>query len=274
MGLHSFLHYLVIIIHLKMKNYFMTAAVLAVSTLAQAQVTWEADYEPYQEASVYKIEGEGHKYGGKSNSGNIRLYNSDHSLWKEFPVPSVAGTDVFYSIIPPTKYLFNSDDEIEMGVLIYGGSGSADDRLLIFSETGTIIFDHVGTSNVQLKEVNGQWKLLLVHIPASPALPYVKVFGLPGTYTTGPKTLPGGINSQLYPNPVTHAATVSYKLPDGVHTARMTVTNSAGQVVKTYTITDQYSNILIQKDAMAPGLYSYTITSTGAAHHGGTFIVQ
>ncbi len=257
-----------------MKKYAIVAALVAASTYTHAQVSWEADYAPYQEASVYKIEGEGHKIGGNSNAGTIRLYNADHSLWKEFPVPTITSSDYFYTVIPPTKHLFNSDDDIEIGVMIPGGSGLADDRLLIFSETGSIVFDHVGATSVQIKEVNGQWKLIFVNVPPSPALGFVKVYGLPGLYTTGPKTLPGGIKSELYPNPVTHAATVAYKLPDGVHTAQMTVTNAMGQVVKTYTITDQYSNVLIYKDAMPPGMYTYTISSTGAAHRGGTFMVE
>lgn len=246
-------------------------ALLLSPLAAGAQVTLEKDYTNAYQTKVVDIEGEGQKYINVSDQNNrVMIYNADHSVYKAININPVSGVSGFYGAPSfASKYLFNNDAKIELIVVyIAGGTFYGD----IVNEDGTLIKRINGCGLTELVKVGNDWKLL-AHITG--AATNTQVYALPGQYTgilpQGGKESP---NASLYPNPLETSATLSYSLPNGANTGNIKVYNSAGVMVRNYTISSQYDNVLIYKNELPAGVYTYSVSAPGYQAVADKFIIR
>lgn len=247
-----------------MKKAILMVAAIATATLASAQITLEHSYTgKNMSLQVVTIEGEGNKYMALDTlTQNVQLYNADHTLWKTIATAPSAG----YSLVNwsyPSKYLFNSDGNVEILVSYYSTS-PLNYHTKIISETGAVVQDFSNHYYGFVKNVNGAWKLLLYNTGAGAfgSRTYSDVYSLPGVYT-GMKNINGETSGTVSPNPASSSFTLAYRLPSDTHVAELNVYDVSGQLVKSMTITDLFNDVVINSEDLAPGMYIYNISGGG-----------
>lgn len=100
-----------------MKRAF-TIVMIMLGFYAKAQVVLEHSYSSNWQMEVVNIEGDGYKYLGVDTlTKDIKIYNTDHSLWKTIHTSIPAGATVYSVSSFASKYLFNADNKIETMVL-------------------------------------------------------------------------------------------------------------------------------------------------------------
>ena len=66
--------------------------------------------------------------------------------------------------------------------------------------------------------------------------------------------------AQNIPNPFNNNSSISYYIPAGLHNAQLIITNVAGDVLKTYTITQSgFGKQIISGNELASGIYQYSL---------------
>ena len=254
------------------KKYFMKKFVLILCAffmgiLAQAQITLEHSYYNNSTINPIKIEVDGDKYMGIDTlTFNINLYNADHTLWKVIPTHVPDSMYKYVYAYYPSKYLFNTDDNIEVIIFIQishvGGSSYIPPTydIRVINELGTVLADYPGRIFQGLFPINGAWKM---HLHNSDATYHEEIYGLTGTYSGLRVKNPNSTatETELYPNPVENSAVLMYNLPMGTHKAQLNIYNSMGKIVRQSELTDQFDNVLIPKNELPTGVYIYKITS-------------
>ena len=234
----------------------------ALSLTAHAQGTLEHTYQGnYTSANVCRLEDYGDKYIMIDTlSHNLLLFNDDHSLFRTIPtnIPAGFGYPYFYL---PSQYLFNNDNKIEVVVIctaLYPNTGYT---CRLINEDGTVLQTYTDGTYVRAFDINGSWKLMVNKAHSNPQYASVDIYDLPGQWTTNVNIAqkPAGMQHSMAPNPMHDAATLGYTLPAGVHTGTLNIYNVAGVLMRTCTISDQFSNILIARDQLPSGMYTYEI---------------
>lgn len=247
-------------------------ALLLSPLAAGAQVTLEKSYATAYQTQVVYIENEGAKYFNVSDQHNkAYIYNADHSVWKTINLNLIGGvTHMHPTPALVSKYLFDSDAEIEFLVTYYVGATSYTD---LINEDGTLIKRFNNCVYADLLHVNNDWKLLATISGSSHV--YTDVYALPGQYTgILPQDGKESPEASLYPNPVETSATLRYSLPNGTHTGSIKVYNSAGAMVRNYTVSSQHDNILIYKNELPAGVYTYSVSAPGYQAVADKFIIR
>lgn len=251
-----------------MKKLF-TIAMIMFAAFAKGQVTLEHSYSTNWQMEVVNIEGDGYKYLGVDTATRaIKIYNTDHSLWKTINTSIPQGATIFSASSYASKYLFNADSKIEVMVTyIFASSFKAE----LYNEDGTVLNTFNNASSLNIASVNGTWKLL-VRLNTSPQ--HTDVYSLPGQWTgvsaLGKTIASGGI----YPNPLESTATIKYELPSGTNQGTINVYSDAGTLVRSYTVTSQFSELLISKDQLSTGVYFYDIVTANGREAGQKFVVR
>lgn len=249
----------------------LTIAMMALLISAKAQVTLEHSYSSNWQMEVVNIEGDGYKYlGVDTATKDIKIYNTDHSLWKTIHT-SIPQASLIYSVNSfASKYLFNADNKIEVMVL-YAIIPSYTYKAELYNEDGTILNTFNNTSSYNIANVDGDWKLLIRN-GTSPQ--YTDVYSLPGQWTGISVTGKASPSSNIFPNPLEDAATIRYELPAGCTQATLAIYNMAGQQLRSYNITNQFSDIVIDKGTLPTGNYIYDITTPNGRQPGQKFMIR
>lgn len=247
-------------------------AMMATAATTNAQMTLEHTYSSNWIMEAVNIEGDGGKYVGvEEPSKKIIIYNADHTVWKTINTAIPATASIYGANTFASKYLFNTDAKIEVAVVYIDGVNFKGE---IYNEDGTVLLSVNKCQVFQLKKVNADWKLLAQLANTGTPTQITAVYSLPGQYTgmRKPKTESG--ETAIYPNPMDNAATIEYSLPSGVHTAKLNVYNMQMQLLRSYDITDQFHNIIIQREDMPAGNYLYNIEAAGTTPITKQFVVQ
>jgi flagellar hook assembly protein FlgD len=73
-----------------------------------------------------------------------------------------------------------------------------------------------------------------------------------------------GSLEQNAPNPVNGTTTIRYHVPENTTSARLTITNAKGQVVKTISLSNRGNGqVNVNKSMLAAGTYHYTLYVDG-----------
>ncbi len=253
-----------------MKKSFLILCAMVMGILVQAQITYEHSYLGKVSMFYAKLDVEGYKYIGVDTlTKNVQLFNTDHTLWKTIPITQPANCKgVGLNASVTSEHLFNSDDKIEVAISfsIKDSIGWAYDTKII-NEDGVVIFDFPNIGGVSIYNIAGVWKLFGSFYQHSPTFTqtytHTDVYGLPGTYS-GMRVMNTNstvTETELYPNPVENSAVLVYNLPEGTHNAQLSIYNSAGRMVRQSEITDQFDNVLIEKNGLPTGVYIYKIAN-------------
>lgn len=254
-----------------MKKIF-TIALMAIGLYAKGQVVLEHSYSSNWQMEVVNIEGDGYKYlGVDTTTKDIKIYNTDHSLWKTINT-NIPQSAVIYSLSSYcSKYLFNADNKLEVMVMYYVTSPSVSYVAELYNEDGVILNTFNNASSYTIAQVNSGWKLL-VRFGTSPQ--HTEVYSLPGqwagTSSLGKPSLP----NKIFPNPIENTATIHYTLPNAASQGILNIYNGAGINVRSYTVTGQFNDLVIDKGSLPPGIYIYDISTANGRQAGQRFVIQ
>lgn len=255
----------------------IAAVLLFISCTSQAQLLHEYDYVNNAPLQVVKIENDGPKYVAvKLDNSAISIYNTDHTLWKSIPLSLPATLSAVVTASYCSKHLFNSDNNIEI-LLTYNelvGTNIVYTTLLL-NEIGNTLYTLKNIFSVQVKEIEGTWKLIASYMPTNGKY-YSSVYSLPGQWTGASNILPtgGNGNTEIYPNPLAFFSTLAYILPNNSKSGSIQVFNNIGQMVKSYLLSTNAGDILLNKGDYLPGQYIYKVIADNEAVMTNSFIVN
>ncbi len=253
----------------------LTIALTTLSLLARAQVTLEHSYPTNYPMSVCHLEDYGDKYIGiDTATKNVLIYNADHSLWKTVNTGIPNGVITVNTVYLASQYLFNNDNKIEFIVCYYVTSPTITYTSKLLNEDGVLIHTFNNGAFPTIRKINSDWKLLINVLNYSPVSNYTEVYAVPGQWTGLTYAGKSGESNSIFPNPVESSATIRYELPTGLTQGSLNIYNMAGQQVRSYTVSNQFSDILINKGELPAGTYVYDIVTSAGRQAGQKFIVQ
>lgn len=270
-----------------MKGTFITTIIVIISTVLNAQISLEQTYiaeNVDENAGITSLESAGKKYFVyEAGAYKLKLYNLDHSLYKEIniDITSVIDTSIYinqeYNLpFYITENLFDTDNEVEflLYVFLYDASFSPiiERRTLIVNEDGSILlnkgntwvdFEHLYLNPPIQNTIEGT-KMILFFGRDSAA-----VYSLPGqlpcdnacndSMSTGFKSpslfqqKPRSLN--IYPNPTTNIVNVDYSLPEGVDQGELVLLDVEGREIKRYKIDRSFNYLSLSTSDLTSGLY-------------------
>lgn len=236
-----------------------------------SQIIQEKNFPLHSTFQVVEIENEGAKYlAANIYDKSVTLYNPDYTVYKKMQVPV---WDTILNLHPSyaSKGLFDTNTDIE--VLISAtlkNSLGIYYRLFVLKENGAIYYEFPNAHTGQIKNVNGNFKLIVNDILQTPN--GVKIYSLVGKYIGIKKVTSSGGNVNIYPNPVISSSKISYQLPDNDRTGVVSIYDTKGSLIRSYNI-QQSGNIHINNMQYPAGLYIYSLLSDNYSYQG-SFVVQ
>jgi hypothetical protein len=216
-------------------------------------------------SGIYYIIEEGQK---------LKLYSSNHSLYKEFDIPAISGYSASLGLV--TDKLYNIDEKIEF--LIKYGSMSGD-KTIVYNEDNEIVFSNddatfpisvINPPNLAkwLFKAENQWKMLLY----SRTLEKTYVYSLPGTLpepeccvvsSTEPtqRKEKRSSLSNPYPNPSSEYAKIEFQLPPGESTGEIYIYNKDGIVINKYKVDKTFGYLQLNNSDLPSGMYYYNLVT-------------
>lgn len=246
------------------------------------QITLEHSYPNGNwQTSMVKLSNSGMKYQWVDvTSGQMKLYNLDHSLFKSMTFPVLSGkTGVWVVYVSETT--FDLDAEVEFMVYYQDDGNWSNSVTKIINETGDVILDKAsetpamnsyGDKIEAIFNTTSATKMILNNHNDNAS----KVYSLPGTLiATAIKNLDNNHNFiETYPNPAGNFIKLAYTLPTNIKEANVSIYDLKGKIVKTYTIDNNYKELLIDTQEFSNGAYLCQIDSNGLKISDTKFIVQ
>jgi hypothetical protein len=251
---------------------------------AHAQITVEhvySDYFTYH--ALLEVDSGDFKYVFYNYVDTVSIYNLDHTIDRVIKLPIIKDSTGGYAdkLDQISKKLFDHDDNYECLISHLSKPFS----VRIYKENGDVLF---GCENCKLANTSG--------INASSATPFsitntdkgtkmmidyldtnfhpfqTVVFSLPGKLPSTCVTKSGGTNgvqmisgsslpTSAYPNPSNGQVHIDYKLPDGVATGDIVITNIEGKEVRRFKVGNMFNDILIQNSDLPSGSYFYKVVT-------------
>lgn len=250
---------------------FLVTAFMFCTLQSFAQISLENTYSKVSGFGVFNFDSDGDKFVFyDADSRNIQLYNTNHTLWKSFSsqIPTGYNLAGLYCV---SKKFFNGDNSIEAAVGFYSTSPTKY-TLHIVKDDGSKLLTIDDGYYCFARKVNSDWKFIAYKSSYTEAL----VYSVPGVYTSmapepsSPITEP----SSIFPNPFSAAATLKYSLPSGSREGTIEVYNLSGTLVRTYRVTDHFSDILITRGELPAGMYVYKVSAEGRPVASERFVIE
>lgn len=265
-----------------MNKLFITLIVILFAIRSNGQITLEHSYPNGKwKTSMVKLANSGMKYMWSNNStGQLILYNLDHSIFKSmnYPVPA-SNVDVLIYYISETT--FDLDNEVEFMAIYDQFNNVASASTKIINEDGTVIFTKngetppTGIDEDEIQSIfntsNGTKMILDSYNDNSE-----KVYNLPGTLiVTNIKNYEYNNNFiKPYPNPANSYIRLAYTLPSNIKEAKVSIFDVNGNVIRTYRIDGNFKELLIDTNELVDGLYFCQINSNGQKISSTEFLVK
>lgn len=248
-----------------------------------AQITLEHSYPNGKwQTSIVKLSNSGMKYQWVNvSTGELKLYNLDHSLFKSMTFPVLANmsnTEVAYV----SETTFDLDANVEFMVYYQDDNNWINSITKIIDESGVVILNatsetpsintYDGIHGAIFNTPSGTKMILDNHSDSA-----AKVYSLPGTLVATAIKVPDYINNNFlksYPNPSENYIYLAYTFPSNIKEALVSIYNIEGKVVKTYTIDNNYKELHIDTQEFKNGTYICQIQSNGLKIASTKFIVQ
>lgn len=249
---------------------------LILSSSASAQITLENTYNVAGSASyltTVELLNSGYKYVlTESSAFQVKLYNTNHSLWKTINVPTIAGYTLIgvYNI---SEGLFNTNSQVEC-VAYYANYSSSPVQLYtkVIDETGAVIKDIPNRAFAGVVATSSNTFKLIVNdnnmIRDIYSLPGIlSNLGLPNDGELGQVGL-------SFPNPSNQFITLSYDLSVSNTAGIMNIYNLNGQLIESFNVDNSFNNILLDISNYSNGTYRYSLTVNGIESTSNSFIKQ
>jgi hypothetical protein len=240
------------------------AALCLLTTISYGQITFENTYNiPVNGIEAYKFGNTDTKYITLNQSSNlVTIFNQNHSVYKSFTIPTQPSSFFvgFYS-----ETLFNNDNLVEYMVSHNTNvCGLSTYKMKIYNENGTIVFQKDSLSiipsvikNTFFNSPQGTKMILNQYVSCAPNQLASSVYSLGGQLYTKVKDN-DGLNQnefRVFPNPSSNYFKVEYKLPVNTTEGLMEIYNIQGQLMKSYKLSNQLTDILIESTELQSGSY-------------------
>lgn len=235
---------------LRASALLMTGVLLSSGAL-HAQITPEHNYT----SLVFpgKLSTGDVKYAGYSSltktTGQVKIYNANHSLYKQVNVTIPAGATVD-EITHLSDKLFNTTTGVEFVLNMYGA-------MRVIDENGAVLFARDSTSYPQIYNTPTGTKMLLNYYNQSIA----RVYALGGTLTAlavAPKAASDALLP--YPNPTAADIRLPYSVAAG-QVAQLVVRDVTGRQVSSYQVDSAFDHLLFSTQGLRAGIYFYTVAN-------------
>lgn len=266
----------------EMKKIINLVVFVLLTSHLSGQITLEHSYTNGKwQTSMVKLSNSGMKYQWVDvSSGELKLYNLDHSLFKSMTFPVLTGKSGVW-VVYVSETTFDLDAEVEFMVYYQDDGNWVNSVTKIMNETGAVIFDKTSetpamnsyTDKIEsIFNTTSGTKMILDNHSDNAS----KVYSLPGTLiATAIKKLDYNDHFlETYPNPAENYIKLAYTLPKNIREAKVSIYDIKGNIVKTYTIDKNYKELLIDTQEFSNGAYLCQIYSNGMKISDTKFIVQ
>lgn len=248
-----------------MKKYLLPVLLLWVMSIF-CQITLEHDYSNGQ-INYTHLKNSGEKYYLLDRTGlSLKLYNIDHSLYKDVSVPVA-----FDGYLPLFAYvvsedLFTLNGEICF-VCVYMHATDNTYKARVVSETAGILLEIENANYANaIQTDNDGAKLITWHYSTTGLEMSSKVYSVPGSVHQvtdigdGWEALPQTVKlDPAYPNPSNGTITINYKLPLSENIGKIIIYDLAGRKVSEYLVDKTFNNLKISTDKLSSGTYLYVL---------------
>jgi hypothetical protein len=247
-----------------MKAIFFSIVLSSVFTILSAQLTLEHSYN--YSGTLTEIEKNEYKYFVQDvPQSQCRIYNEDHTLYKtinlEVPSGYTLNDTKFVS-----KYLFNSDDKVELLYIYIKTTMLEGERiyqygLRVVDEIGTVLLNLNNGGYAELKKGSDGMKLLAYQYIYfdSYYLIYTNVYELGGSMKTVVAENEPGLN--IYPNPASDMITITMDPWTQINNGQVMITDMSGHTVNKALIQSGNNICRLETAWMSPGSYVLSVLS-------------
>lgn len=220
-------------------------------------------------------------------TNQVILYNLDHSIFKTMSFSTYPGANSI-TVWYVSENTFDLDNEVEF-MAYYGTDGPGQQQVYvtrIYNETGTILFEKIGETPVWVSEGEPYDAINAIYSTSSGTKMILNssidnsanIYSLPGS-------LPLAINEiispefnseiKLFPNPTkNNKISIAYTLPENVKIGKVNIYNTAGQIIKTFNVDNNFSTIELNTENLASGTYVCEVLGNSKRISTSQFIVQ
>lgn len=261
------------------KLVYILIALMAVSATS-AQITLEATYS--HSGTYTRLALSGYKYYVMDvGTSQCRIYNTNHTLWKTIAL-SVPVDNYLYDIKHVSENLFTTDNSLCLAYIYYSYNSAKQYYTYtarIIRENGTELLTIPGCQYIYIHSLTGVGTKMLTYSYDYSSFPYAiqtRAYNLPGQYITGTsdEQNPSGAWLKAFPNPAGDYTTIGVRLPEGVKSGVLTITDTVGKLLMSYAVDGQTTQLFIPTAQLPRGLYLYSVSSGSLILPGGKFIVQ
>jgi len=255
----------------------ITAAIALIVLLllgnhVKSQITLDHTYNGW--ASVANLEISGYKYYVLDvQNETLKLYNTDHSLWKSVNLSVPAGYQLTTTVYNISENLFSLDGKVCFTYSYYTTTPDYQSETIVINENGTVLLTIAGANYAYAVKVEEDTKLLVYITNYTTNVTTTKVYDLPGDLTTEVSSLPS--ESLLpFPNPAMDVLTIPYPSGEMTEGGEIRVFNSGGRLMKSYQVDNTFNHIIIQPGTLSSGVYHYKILNSTGELDAGSFVVR
>lgn len=253
-----------------MKKFLLAAGLLLAGASAQAQITLEHKYA--EQIQVFKLSTGEVKYAAyfPGTSGQVRVYNQNHSILRQVTVPLPAGVDAYVDYV--SDRLFNTNSGLEFVLFYSSGAPNYTDKAQVFDEAGASLLQADSCSFIDIRNTPLGTKLITYQRKPTNGN-YSKVYSLPGAITALRTSAAVGASTEVpYPNPASVAISLPYLVARG-QVGKLVVVDAAGRVVTSYQVDSTFDALLLDAREVRPGVYHYRVESNGSTSPSKKFVV-
>lgn len=260
-----------------MKNTFF-AALMLLSTLTYAQISFEAEYD--HSGAFTNLSNSGCKfYVMDVLAEQCRIYNTNHSLWKTIEL-DVPADHYLYDIRYVSENLFTDDDALALCYIYY--SYDVTNQYYTYTakfvkEDGTSLLSVDGCQYVYVNTIDDETKMTLYvyDYSISPYTITTLVYDLPGQLVSnGEGEYFKAFQNQAFPNPAKDFTYIPYELPEASTKGEIVLTDANGKIIQNYQVDKQFRDIMINTAQLPGGIYFYHLQTENYRSEAKKIIVQ
>lgn len=240
--------------------------------ILHAQITFEHTYNGY--TGVADLVNSGCKYYvADKQAGQLKLYNTNHTLWKSINLSIPAGFEFSY-VYHVAEMLYSLDGTVGFVFTYYKTSPSIVYEARVINENGTVLLTVANaTSAFPYQVCNEGAKLIATLTDYTSGITSSKVFSLPGDlYTDMDKNYSDFLPA--YPNPASATVRIPYQLTDGLQDGIISLFDANGNEIRTYQIEKENNELIIGTGMLDPGIYFYSVQAGNSILNKGKLIIH
>ncbi|MEZ5195642.1 MAG: T9SS type A sorting domain-containing protein [Bacteroidales bacterium] len=245
-----------------MRNCIFVSLFMLLITQSHAQINLEQSYPAT--ARIINLTNSGCKYCVQLNeTGQVKLYNMDHSLWKTINLDIPSGFNLQY-VYHVAELLYSLDGSIACLYTYYQSTPSIQYGSRIINEFGNVLLTIPNAVSVYPYDACDEGVKLIAQITDySSGTSSSNVYDLPGELLSDVDPQQLADNYTPFPNPTRDRVTIPYSLPSTSSQGELVLWNSDGKEIRRYSIDNTFSTLIINTAELPNGIYFYTTNADG-----------